>query len=213
MSAHRVLIADDVAVRSSLRRLLDHEPDIVVAGEARDGREAVRLALTMELDVVLMDVRMPRMTGLEAVKILSSRPQGPRIIMLTMFDMDEYVYEALRSGASGFLLKNSAPTTVLGAVRAARHGTSLLAPEITARLIGGLAPVRPDARVKTLTVREQETLALIGRGLSNDEIAARLYVTSTTARTYVSRILTKLGARDRAQLVVMAYENGLTRRR
>ena len=214
MSAIRVLIADDDAViRSSLRLLVEHEPGMSVSGEAPDGKQAIDLAREHRPDVVLMDVQMPRMNGLEATRALCSEVAGPRVIVLTMFDLDEYVFEALRAGASGFLLKNSPPSEVLRAIRVAYDGEALLAPEVTRRLIDRFAgPSRDhteESGVGRLTERERETLQLIGRGLSNAEIAAALFVTQTTVRTYVSRILSKLGARDRAQLVVVAYESGL----
>lgn len=214
MSAIRVLIADDDAViRSSLRLLVEHEPGMSVSGEAPDGKQAIDLAREHRPDVVLMDVQMPRMNGLEATRALCSEVAGPRVIVLTMFDLDEYVFEALRAGASGFLLKNSPPSEVLRAIRVAYDGEALLAPAVTRRLIDRFAgPSRDhteDSGVGRLTERERETLQLIGRGLSNAEIAAALFVTQTTVRTYVSRILSKLGARDRAQLVVVAYESGL----
>lgn len=214
MSAIRVLIADDDAViRSSLRLLVEHEPGMSVSGEAPDGKQAIDLAREHRPDVVLMDVQMPRMNGLEATRALCSEVAGPRVIVLTMFDLDEYVFEALRAGASGFLLKNSPPSEVLRAIRVAYDGEALLAPEVTRRLIDRFAgPSRDhteDSGVGRLTERERETLQLIGRGLSNAEIAAALFVTQTTVRTYVSRVLSKLGARDRAQLVVVAYESGL----
>lgn len=214
MSAIRVLIADDDAViRSSLRLLVEHEPGMSVSGEAPDGKQAIDLAREHRPDVVLMDVQMPRMNGLEATRALCSEVAGPRVIVLTMFDLDEYVFEALRAGASGFLLKNSPPSEVLRAIRVAYDGEALLAPEVTRRLIDRFAGPSRDhtenSGVGRLTERERETLQLIGRGLSNAEIAAALFVTQTTVRTYVSRILSKLGARDRAQLVVVAYESGL----
>ena len=210
----RVLIADDeTTTRSSLRLLVEHEPGMEVIAEAGDGREAVELARAERPDVVLMDVQMPRMTGLEATRLLCAEPSGPRVIVLTMFDLDEYVFEALRAGASGFLLKNSPPGEVLRAIRVAHDGEALLAPEVTRRLIDRFTGSSGDAgagrSVSRLTERERETLQLVGRGLSNAEIAAALFVTQTTVRTYVSRILSKLNARDRAQLVVVAYESGL----
>nr|WP_245190088.1 response regulator transcription factor [Leucobacter exalbidus] len=200
---------DDATIRASLNLLVDSEPGMSVVAEANDGHEALRMAELHRPDVVLLDVQMPRMTGLEATRVLAERPGGPHVIVLTMFDLDDYVYEALRAGASGFLLKNSPPPEVLRAIRIAAEGNALLAPEVTKRLISRFAPARRDKRVDLLTTREQETLVLIGRGLSNDEVSQALFVTPTTVRTYVSRILTKLGARDRAQLVVIAYENGL----
>jgi DNA-binding NarL/FixJ family response regulator len=206
----RVLIADDEpSIRSSLRMLVDSEAGMEVVGEATDGTDAVERAASLHPDVVLMDVQMPRMSGLEATRVLTGKPDGPRVIVLTMFDLDEYVYEALRAGASGFLLKNSPPGEVLHAVRVTHEGNALLAPEVTKRLIRRFAPVREDHRLGHLTARERETLALIGQGRSNAEIADDLFVTVTTVRTYVSRILTKLQARDRAGLVVIAYENGI----
>jgi DNA-binding NarL/FixJ family response regulator len=210
----RVLIADDeTTIRTSLRLLVEHEPGMEMIAEAADGREAVDLARAQRPDVVLMDVQMPRMTGLEATRLLCAEPSAPRVIVLTMFDLDEYVFEALRAGASGFLLKNSPPSEVLRAIRVAHDGEALLAPEVTRRLIDRFAGSPHDAGadpgVGRLTERERETLQLIGRGLSNAEIAAALFVTQTTVRTYVSRILSKLSARDRAQLVVVAYESGL----
>ncbi len=205
-----MLLADDEPkIRASLRLLVDSESDMNVVAEAGNGEEAVRLAGVHRPDVVLMDVQMPHMTGLAATRQLSSRPDGPRVIVLTMFDLDEYVYEALRSGASGFLLKNSPPSEVLRAIRVTHEGNALLAPEVTKRLIARFAPARMHTGVERLTDRERETLVLVGRGLSNVEIAAGLFVTVTTVRTYVSRILSKLGAQDRAGLVIAAYESGL----
>lgn len=210
MTAIRVLIADDdLTIRASLRLLVDSDAGMEVVGEVSDGEAAVEGVSRLRPDVVLMDVRMPRMTGLEATRALTGQPDGPRVIVLTMFDLDEYVYEALRVGASGFLLKNSPPIEVLHAIRVAHEGNALLAPEVTKRLIGRFAPGREDHRLDSLTERERETLALIGRGRSNAEIADELFVTVTTVRTYVSRILTKLQTRDRAGLVVIAYESGI----
>ncbi|WP_125100344.1 response regulator transcription factor [Leucobacter chromiireducens] len=214
MSTIRVLIADDEAViRASLRLLVEHEPGMSVIGEAAEGRAAVELAREYRPDVVLMDVQMPRMNGLDATRSLCLEEAGPRVIVLTTFDLDEYVFEALRAGASGFLLKNSPPSEVLRAIRVAHDGEALLAPEVTRRLIDRFAgPSRghiAESGVERLTERERETLQWIGLGRSNAEIAAALFVTQTTVRTYVSRILSKLGARDRAQLVVVAYEAGL----
>lgn len=212
MTMIRVLIADDdPRLRESVRLLIDSEPDMTVVGIAADGAAAVASAREHTPDVVLMDVRMPVMNGIDATRELLSQEPHPRVIVLTMFDLDQYVYEAIRAGASGFLLKNAPPTSLLHAVRVAYEGNALLAPEVTKRLLGRFAPEprRNDPRIAHLTAREHEALALIGRGLSNDEIADSLYVTPTTARTYVSRIMTKAGARDRAQLVVIAYECGL----
>lgn len=226
MTEIRVLIADDEAViRSSLRLLIEHEPGMAVVGEAADGDEAIAMAGLHRPDVVLMDVQMPQRNGLEAAEEICGEVGGPRVIVLTTFDLDEYVFDALRVGASGFLLKNSPPAEVVRAIRVVHEGDALLAPEVTRRLIDRFAgqpqspPARPGAprerhaaEVGRLTDRERQTLVLIGRGLSNADIAATLFVTQTTVRTYVSRILSKIGARDRAQLVVIAFESGLVGR-
>lgn len=216
----RVLIADDQELlRGSFRLLVDSAPGMMVVAEAADGEETTALCAQHRPDVVLMDVQMPRMSGLEATRALCSQPDGPKVIVLTMFDLDEYVYEALRAGASGFLLKNSPPAELLRAIKVVHEGNALLAPEITKRLISTLAPLpnastiragvpRTDARLDRLTVRERETFTLIARGRSNDEIATELHLSRMTVRTYVSRILTKLDSRDRAGLVVIAYETG-----
>lgn len=211
MNEISVLIADDDAhIRTSLRLLVEDEPDMTVSAVAADGSEAVDCILKHQPHVALMDVRMPRMTGLEAAAILAARQSSTRLVMLTTFDMDDYVYQSLRHGASGFLLKNAPLPDILKAIRTAHEGNALLAPEVTRRLIDRFT-LRPAAhhRLSELTVRERETLTLIGQGASNSEIATALFLTRTTVRTYVSRILTKLGARDRAQLVVIAYEGGL----
>ena len=212
----RVLIADDQAlVRAGFHVLIDSAADLEVVGEANDGREAVDMALELEPDVVLMDIRMPVLDGLAATReIAMARPDGPRVIMLTTFDIDEYVFEALRAGASGFLLKDTEPAELLQAVRVVAGGEALLAPSVTRRLIEEFA-TRPDphrtspAALEALTEREREVLALVARGLSNHEIAAELFISPATAKTHVSRIMQKLDARDRAQLVVTAYETGL----
>ena len=210
MTSIRVLLADDhSAIRASLRLLVDSESDMSVIGEASNGQEAVALTAQLHPDVVLMDVNMPTMNGLEALRELSTRMPQSRIVVLTMFDLDSYLYEALRAGASGFLLKNSPPADVLHAIRVAHEGHALLAPEMTKRLIGQFASVKRDPALEHLTARELETLVLIGQGRSNTEIADALFVTVPTVRTYVSRILTKVHARDRAGLVVIAYENAL----
>jgi len=211
----RVLIADDQAlVRAGFRVLIDSAADLEVVGEAGDGREAVDLARTTDADVVLMDVRMPVLDGLAATRELAGKPDGPRIIILTTFDIDEYVFEALRAGASGFLLKDTEPAELLQAVRIVAGGEALLAPSVTRRLIEEFA-TRPDphrtppAALEVLTEREREVLSLVARGLSNGEIATELFISPATAKTHVSRVMMKLGARDRAQLVVTAYETGL----
>jgi len=211
----RVLIADDQAlVRAGFRVLIDSAPDLEVVGEAGDGLEAIELARSQRPDVVLMDIRMPVLDGLAATRELAGDPEGPRIIILTTFDIDEYVFEALRAGASGFLLKDTEPDELLQAVRVVAAGEALLAPSVTRRLIEEFA-TRPDphrtppAALATLTEREREVMALVARGLSNGEIATELYISPATAKTHVSRVMMKLGARDRAQLVVTAYETGL----
>lgn len=211
----RVLIADDQAlVRAGFRVLIDSAPDLEVVGEAGDGLEAIELARTLHADVVLMDVRMPVLDGLAATRELAGDADGPRIIILTTFDIDEYVFEALRAGASGFLLKDTEPAELLQAVRIVAAGEALLAPSVTRRLIEEFA-TRPDPHrtppgaLEVLTEREREVLALVARGLSNGEIATELYISPATAKTHVSRVMMKLGARDRAQLVVTAYETGL----
>ena len=216
----RVLLADDQQlVRAGFRALLDDATDIEVVGEAGDGREAVELARSARPDVVLMDIRMPVLDGLEATRriVADELLAGVRVLVLTTFDLDEYVYEALAAGASGFLLKNTDPAELLRAVRVVAEGEALLAPSVTRRLIAEFAAgchrPGPPGRVDlgALTEREREVMALAGAGLSNEEIAERLVVRPATARTHVSRAMVKLGARDRAQLVVFAYESGLVR--
>ena len=214
----RVLLVDDQAlVRAGFRALLDAQDDIEVVGEAADGEEAVNLAREHVPDVVLMDIRMPGMDGLEATRIIAADASldAVRIVILTTFDLDEYVFEALRVGASGFLVKSTEPAELVHAVRAVAAGDALLSPGVTRRLVAEFAArakePRPAAKLDVLTDREREVMALVAEGLSNDEIAARLVVSSATAKTHVSRAMVKLGARDRAQLVVLAYESGLAR--
>jgi DNA-binding NarL/FixJ family response regulator len=215
----RVLLADDQAlVLAGFGALLEAEDGIEVAGTAGDGEEAVALARALVPDVVLMDVRMPRMDGLAATAQITADPAlaGTRVVVLTTFELDEYVFGALRAGASGFLLKDVEPADLLAAIRVVASGEALLAPRITRRLIeayvaqpSSAAPAAGLAGLAELTAREREVLALVAAGLSNHEIAERLVVSPLTAKTHVSRVLMKCGARDRAQLVVLAYESGL----
>ena len=213
----RVLLADDQSlVRAGFKALLAAQPDIEVVGEAADGTEAVALAAVERPDVVLMDVRMPRMDGLEATRQITSALADTRVVVLTTFELDEYVFGALRAGASGFLLKDIDPPDLLSAVRVVAAGEALLAPRLTRRLIEAFvaqeraAPgPRPDDAIAELTPREREVLMLVGRGLSNTEIADELVLSPLTAKTHVARLFQKLDARDRAQLVVLAYETGL----
>ncbi|MFC3999622.1 response regulator [Nocardiopsis sediminis] len=215
----RVAIADDQAlVRMGLRVLVEAEDDLESAGEAADGREAVELVRREHPDVVLMDVRMPVMDGIAALREIAAddRLASTRVVVLTTFELDEYVFDALRAGASGFLIKDSEPAELLRAIRLAASGESLLSPSVTRRVISSFvsrAPGGEGARpaLTELTEREREVLALVGEGLSNAEIAERLFVSPATARTHVSRAMVKLQARDRAQLVVIAYRAGLVR--
>jgi DNA-binding NarL/FixJ family response regulator len=214
----RVLITDDQAlVRAGFRVLLEASPDIDVVGEAENGEQAIARTAELAPDVVLMDIRMPVMDGLEATRHILENA-GPdattRVLVLTTFDADEYVYEALRVGASGFLLKDTDPVQLADAIRVIARGDALLAPSVTRRLIDEFAS-RPEVRrahpaeLGALTEREHEILALVAQGLSNDEIAKHLFISPATAKTHVSRVMMKLSARDRAQLVVIAYESGL----
>ncbi|WP_106396378.1 response regulator [Actinocorallia populi] len=212
----RVLLADDQAmVREGFSILLGTQPDINVVGEAVDGRDAVEQAARLAPDVVLMDVRMPVLNGLEATRLVCAEPSAPKVLVLTTFDLDEYVYEALRAGASGFLLKTATGRDLAEAVRVVAAGDALLAPSVTRRLItefARLGPARPTGvRIEELTERETEVLVLLARGLSNTELAERLFVSEQTVKTHVSRLLGKLGLRDRTQAVVFAYESGLVR--
>ena len=215
----RVVVADDQAlVRTAFGVLLSGEPDIEVVGQAANGAEAVALAASEHPDVVLMDVRMPVIDGLEATRMITNDPTlaATRIVILTTFDLDEYVHEALRAGASGFLLKDTLPVDLLNAVRVVADGDALIAPKITRRLIAEFAR-RPapagtaadDPVLAQLTDREREVLELVAKGMSNAELAATLFVSHATVKTHVSRLLMKLEARDRAQLVMIAYETGV----
>ncbi|MFI7400763.1 response regulator [Streptomyces sp. NPDC049541] len=214
----RVLLADDQSlVRAGFKALLDAQPDIEVAGEAADGEEALRKVRELRPDVVLMDIRMPLLDGLAATRRITGDEalQGVKVVMLTTFELDEYVFEAIRSGASGFLVKDTEPEELLRAVRAVVEGDALLSPGVTRRLIAEFAARSKEpaaaGTLAELTEREREVMALVGIGLSNEEIARRLVVSPLTAKTHVSRTMVKLGARDRAQLVVLAYESGLVR--
>ncbi|WP_318208551.1 response regulator transcription factor [Streptomyces sp. SJL17-1] len=228
----RVLLVDDQPlVRAGLRVLMADSPDLAVVGEAGTGDEAVRLARELRPDVVVMDVRMPGMDGIEATRIVTAGPGAPRVLVLTTFDDDEYVYGALRSGASGFLVKDMALDDILAAIRVVAAGDALIAPGVTRRLIEEFAarpepgprpepgtgpepgsrpgPERDPRTLPGVTAREREVLALVGRGLSNGEIAERLHISAATAKAHVARLFTKLDARDRVQLVILAYEAGL----
>ncbi|BBH67193.1 DNA-binding response regulator [Actinoplanes sp. OR16] len=214
-----VVLADDQAlVRAGFRALLGAEADITVVGEAADGLQAVKLVREKRPDVVLMDIRMPGVDGLEATRRIAADPESAatRVVILTTFELDEYVFEALRTGASGFLVKDTEPVELLRAVRVVAAGEALLSPSVTRRVIGefaagpgqGRVPV-PARELEQLTDREREVMVLVAEGLSNDEIAGRLMISPATAKTHVSRTMIKLGARDRTQLVVLAYEGGL----
>jgi DNA-binding NarL/FixJ family response regulator len=214
--AVRIVVADDhQVVRAGFAGLLGTQPDFTVVGTAADGAEAVRLCRELRPDVVLMDVRMPGMDGIEATRQLAGAGGGPSILILTTFDLDEYVYDALRAGASGFLLKDVTAERLFDAVRVIAAGDALLAPAVTRRLISEFARMRPrqpepaSGALAALTPRETQVLRLVAEGLSNPEIAGRLMVTEETVKTHVSRVLSKLGLRDRTQAVVTAYESGL----
>jgi DNA-binding NarL/FixJ family response regulator len=219
MSVLRVVLADDqVMVRSGLRALLAAEDDLEVVAEAGDGREALAAVRAHQPDVVVMDIRMPVLDGLEATRAIAADPKlsGVRVLVLTTYDEDALVFEAIRAGAAGFLLKDAEPTELLRGIRIAAAGDTLLAPQAARRLVAAFAstpaPKGPTARaLELLTEREREVVALVGRGLSNDEIAERLVISPATSRTHVSRAMVKLAARDRSQLVVFAYESGLVR--
>jgi DNA-binding NarL/FixJ family response regulator len=212
----RVAVVDDQElVRAGFRVLIESDPDLEVVGEASNGRDALEVVGRTDPDVVLMDVRMPEMDGIEATRrICGDESRTAKVIMLTTFDRDEYVHEALRAGASGFLLKDTRPPDLLDGIKVVARGEALLAPQVTRRLIedfarSSAAPAAPPEALEALTDREREVLVLVAAGLSNHEIAERLVMSPATAKTHVSRVLTKLDARDRAQLVVIAYETGL----
>jgi DNA-binding NarL/FixJ family response regulator len=212
-----ILVDDQELVRAGFRMVLDAQPDMRVVGEAADGLAAVDLARRLHADVMIMDARMPRLDGVEATRRIRQDGDLPRVLMLTTFDLDEYAFAALKAGASGFLLKDVPPEELLFAIRAVHSGDSVVAPSTTRRLIDQFAALLPDAdpaesaRLAELTEREREVLILIAQGLSNAEIAGRLYVSEATVKTHVGRVLAKLGLRDRVQAVVYAYEHGLVR--
>jgi len=212
----RVLLADDQRlVRSGFRMILRADPELEVVGEAGDGVEAVALARELSPDVVLMDVRMPRVDGIEATRRIMRAPEPPRVLVLTTFDLDEYVYAALRAGASGFLLKDAPEDQLAAAIRIAADGGALFSPAVTRRLIARFASLEQESttppQIDELTAREVEVLRLVARGLSNAEIASELVVSDHTVKSHVARILSKLGLRDRTQAVIVAYESGLIR--
>jgi DNA-binding NarL/FixJ family response regulator len=215
--AIRVVVADDQElVRAGFRLLLERVPDIEVVGKAGDGQQAVRMAVSFRADVVLMDVQMPRLDGLAATQQLLAASPGTKVVMLTTFDLDEYVFGALRAGACGFLLKSSPPEELIRGIRAAATGDGLLDPAVTRRVISKFAEVAPTAsaeptELRRLTDREREVLTQVSRGLSNAEIATTLVISEATVKSHVARLLAKLGLRDRVQAVVYAYEHGLTR--
>jgi DNA-binding NarL/FixJ family response regulator len=206
------LVDDDVLIREGLRMIIDQSGDLQVVATAGDGEEALRVAREDRPDVMLMDVRMPVLDGIEATRRITEAEDAPRVIILTTFELDEYVFEALRAGASGFLLKRTDPEQLVAAVRIVAGGEALLSPSVTRRLIAAFTR-RPqmgsNLRLADLTEREREVLLLIARGLSNQELADQLFIADNTVKTHVKRIFTKLGARDRAQAIVMAYESGL----
>jgi DNA-binding NarL/FixJ family response regulator len=210
-----MLVDDQELLRAGFRMVLGAQPDIEVAAEAGDGATAVHLAGRVQTDVVLMDIRMPVMDGVEATRAISAMPDGPRVLILTTFDLDEYAFTALKAGASGFLLKDVPPADLVSAIRSVHSGDSVVAPSTTRRLLERFAVHLPDGRqadggdLARLTAREREVLVLVARGLSNAEVAARLTLAEATVKTHLGRVLAKLSLRDRAQVVVYAYESGL----
>ncbi|AZZ40130.1 DNA-binding response regulator [Acidipropionibacterium jensenii] len=215
----RLLLADDQEmVRVGFRMVLDAQPDMEVVGEAADGVQAVAMATELEPDVVLMDIRMPRMDGLEATRQIIAGSSEARVLVLTTFDLDEYVHSALRAGASGFLLKDAGPAELLAGIRSVASGDAVVAPSATRRLLerflptdgGGPSPTDPDL-IEALSDREREVLTCVGAGLTNAEIAAKLFLAETTVKTHIGHILAKLGLRDRVQMVITAYDAGLVR--
>ncbi|MET8522067.1 response regulator transcription factor [Nocardioides sp. NPDC004968] len=219
MTIRVFLVDDQELVRAGFKMLIDSQPDLSVVGEAGDGQEAVAALGRTAADVVLMDVRMPRMDGVEATGLIAGRQDAPRVIVLTTFDLDEYAFAAIRAGAAAFLLKDARPEDLLTAIRTVHAGDSVVAPSTTRRLLEHFAASAPatagpaiEGRLETLTEREREVLTLVGRGLSNTEIAETFVVAEATVKTHVGRLLAKTGSRDRVQLVVLAYETGLVGR-
>ncbi|WP_312722146.1 response regulator transcription factor [Mobilicoccus sp.] len=212
-----VLVDDQELVRAGFRMVLDATPGMSVVAEAADGLEAIAAVEATESDVVLMDIRMPRLDGVEATRRICALPNAPRVVVLTTFDLDEYVFAALKAGAAAFLLKDAGPSELLAAIRAVHRGDSVVAPSTTRRLLERVVPSlpetggRPDARLEVLTEREREVLEAVAKGQTNAEIAATLYLAEATVKTHIGRILTKLDLRDRVQMVVLAYETGLVR--
>jgi DNA-binding NarL/FixJ family response regulator len=209
---------DQALVRAGFRMVLDAEPDVEVVAECADGQAALDALPGREVDVVLMDIRMPRLDGIEATRQVVARAEPPKVLVLTTFDLDEYVYAALRAGAAGFLLKDAGPSELLAAIRAVHTGDAVVAPGPTRRLLDRFLPLLPSTagptalgRLDVLTEREREVLEAVGRGLNNTEIAAALFVAEATVKTHIGRVLAKLGLRDRVQMVVLAYETGLVR--
>jgi DNA-binding NarL/FixJ family response regulator len=213
----RLLIADDQdLVRTGFRMIVEGEPDLTVVAEARDGREAVSLASQHQPDVILMDIRMPVVDGIQATRDIAADRDGPRVLILTTFDLDEYVFDALRAGASGFLLKDAKADQLVEAIRTVHAGDALLAPTVTRRLVAhflaqGAQQPRDDAQLEILTDREREILTLVAKGLSNREIGTALFISEGTVKTHIGRIFNKLDLRDRSQAVIAAYESGLVR--
>ncbi|WP_414168335.1 response regulator transcription factor [Streptoverticillium reticulum] len=218
MSIRVMLVDDQVLLRTGFRMVLAAQPDMEVVAEAGDGVEALEALAGTAVDVVLMDVRMPRLDGVEATRRICARENPPKVLILTTFDLDEYAFSALKAGASGFMLKDVPPGELLGAIRSVHSGDAVVAPSTTRRLLDRFTPMLPStvkeptsAELGRLTDREREVMLLVAQGLSNGEIAARLVLSEATVKTHVGRILTKLGLRDRVQVVVMAYESGLVR--
>ncbi|MEE1797922.1 response regulator [Streptomyces sp. NPDC101062] len=217
MSIRVMLVDDQMLLRTGFRMVLAAQPDMDVVAEAGDGAEAIENLRSTEVDVVLMDVRMPRLDGVEATRRICAVPDAPKVLILTTFDLDEYAFSGLKAGASGFMLKDVPPGELLNAIRAVHSGDSVVAPSTTRRLLDRFAPLLPSSskpqnkELERLTDREREVMMLVAQGLSNGEIAGRLVLSEATVKTHVGRILTKLGLRDRVQVVVLAYESGLVR--